>query len=77
VLKKLQQSVFAAIERGVNGEPVGAVFLNNLANGGIDLAPFHSFDSAISDSTKTELDALKAAIIDGSVKVSDYFAPAQ
>jgi basic membrane protein A len=77
VLKRLQASVFAAIQRGVNGEPVGEIYLNNLANGGIDLAPFHNFDSAISDSTKTELDALKAAIIDGSVKVSDYFAPAQ
>ena len=77
VLKKLQASVFAAIQRGVNGEPVGAVYLNNLANGGIDIAPFHSFDSKISATTKTELAALKAAIIDGSVKVSDFFAPAQ
>ena len=77
VLKRLQASVFAAIQRGMSGTPAAPVYLNNLANGGIDLAPFHNFDSAISASTKTELAALKAAIIDGSVKVSDFFAPAQ
>ena len=77
MLKKLQASVFAAIQRGINGEPTEPLTVNNIASGGIDLAPFHNFDSEITDTTKSELDALKAAIIDGSVKVSDYFAPAQ
>jgi basic membrane protein A len=77
VLKKLQASVFAAIQRGMSGTAAAPVYLNNLASGGIDLAPFHNFDSQISATTKTELAALKAAIIDGSVKVSDYLAPAQ
>lgn len=77
VLKKLQASVFAAIERGVNGDAVEPLTLNNIASGGIDLAPFHNFDSQITQTTKDELAALKAAIVDGSVKVSDFFAPAQ
>ena len=77
VLKKLQASVFAAIQRGVNGDAAAPVYLNNMANGGIDLAPFHSFDSQITQTTKDELAALKAAIIDGSVKVADFLAPAQ
>jgi basic membrane protein A len=77
VLKGLQASVFAAISRAVDGTPAAPVFVNNLANNGVGIAPFHNFDSQITAETKAEIEALKAAIIDGSVKVSDYFAPAQ
>jgi basic membrane protein A len=76
VLKGLQASVFAAIERGIAGTPAEPVFLNNLANGGVGIASFHDYDDEITQTTKDEIDALKAALIDGSVKVSDYFAPA-
>ncbi len=72
VLKKLQQSVFLAVQRAVNGEAPVPVSGNDLANGGVDIGPFHNYDSQISQSTKDEIAALKAAIIDGSVKVSDY-----
>ncbi|MEP7361090.1 MAG: BMP family ABC transporter substrate-binding protein [Chloroflexota bacterium] len=74
VLKKLQASVFAAIQRGMNDDAVEPLTVNNLASGGVDLAPFHSFDSEITQSTKDEIAALKQAIIDGTVKVSDFFA---
>ena len=39
---------------------------------GVLLSPFHDFDSQIPAETKTELEALKAAIADGSVKVCTY-----
>ncbi len=74
VLKKIDISVEAAVERGVNGDPAQPVFVSTLANGGVGYAPFHDYDSQISADTKTELDALQAAIIDGSVKPADYFA---
>ena len=50
------------------------MFLSNLANNGVDLGPFHDLDSQVSADTKAEIAALKAAIIAGTVKVSDYFA---
>jgi basic membrane protein A len=74
VLKKIDISVEAAVERGIAGTPPAAVFVSTLANGGVGYAPFHDYDSQISADTKSELDALQAAIIDGSVKPSDYFA---
>jgi basic membrane protein A len=72
VLKKIQQSVFAAVKRAVDGDAPQAVFLNNLANDGVGIAPFGAYDDQISADTKAEIDALKAALIDGSVKVSDW-----
>ena len=74
ILKKIDVSVTAAIQRGVNGDTPQAVFVSTLANGGIGYAPFHDYDSQITADTKTELDALQQAIIDGTVKVADYFA---
>jgi len=74
ILKKIDVSVTAAIERAVNDEAPQPVFVSTLENGGVDLGPFHDFDAEISAETKSEIEALKAAIIDGSVKVEDYFA---
>ena len=39
------------------------------------LAPFHDYDSQISAEVKAEIEALRAAIEDGSVKVCTYLAP--
>jgi len=74
VLKKIDVSVEAAVERGVNGDTPEPVFVSTLANGGVGYAPFHDYDSQITADTKTELDTLQQAIIDGSVKPADYFA---
>lgn len=74
VLKKIDVSVTQAIQRAVNDEAPKPVFVSTLANGGVGYAPFHDYDSQISADTKTELDALQAAIIDGSVKPADFFA---
>jgi basic membrane protein A len=74
VLKKIDVSVTQAIERAVNDEAPQAVFVSTLANGAVGYAPFHDHDSEISADTKAELDALQAAIIDGSVKPADFFA---
>ena len=58
----------------VQRTPAAPVFVSTLANSGVDLAPFHDFDSQISAETKAEIDALKADIISGKVKVYDWFA---
>jgi basic membrane protein A len=73
ILKKIDISVTAAIKRGLDKTPAQPVFVSTLANGGVDLGPFHDFDSQITDATKAELAALKAKIISGEVKVADYF----
>jgi basic membrane protein A and related proteins len=74
VLKKIDISVEAAVERGVAKTAPAPVFVSTLKNDGVGYAPFHDYDSQISADTKTELDALKAGIIDGSIKVADFYA---
>ena len=74
ILKKIDISVTAAVEHAFKGEPALPVYVSTLANGGVDLGPFHDYDSQISAETKAALEDLRAKIISGEVKVSDYFA---
>ncbi len=75
VLKKIDVSVSAAIERAVNSEAPQPVFVSTLANGGVDMGPFNQFDSQVPQELKDGAAALKAKIISGEVKPADYFAP--
>jgi basic membrane protein A len=50
----------------------GGVLEGTLASGGVDIAPFHDFEDAVPAELKAELDAIRAGIIDGSIKVSPY-----
>jgi len=74
VLKKIDVSVAAAVERAFNGDAAQPVFVSTLANGGVDMGPFNEFESAVPQELKDGAAALKAKIISGEVKVADYFA---
>jgi basic membrane protein A len=74
ILKKIDVSVTAAIERAFNEEAAAPVFVSTLANGGVGLGEFHDYDGEISADTKAELETLEADIIAGTVKPADYFA---
>jgi basic membrane protein A len=74
VLKKIDVSVAAAVERAFNKEAVQPVFVSTLANGGVDMGPFNDFDAQVPQALKDGAAALKAKIISGEVKVADYFA---
>jgi basic membrane protein A len=74
VIKKIDVSVEAAIEHAFKGEPALPVYVSNLANNGVDIGPFHDFDSQISADVKAEIETLRADIIAGTVKVADWFA---
>jgi len=73
VMKRIDNSVFQAVQRAVNGEDPQPTVLSNLENGGVGLAPFHDYDSQISQATKDELDTLSQAIINGEISPSDYY----
>ncbi|WP_199042579.1 BMP family lipoprotein [Glycomyces salinus] len=64
-------SVLAAYDGDVTGSYVGT-----LANDGVGIAPYHDFEDAVSDETKTEVEDLKQAIIDGEVTVESPASPA-
>ena len=50
-------------------------FVGTLENDGTGLAPFHDFDSKVPADLKTELDALKADIISGKIKIESKSQP--
>ena len=74
ILKKIDVSVAAAVERAVKGDASQPVFVSTLANGGVDLGPYNEFDSKVPQELKDGVAALKAKIISGEVKPADYFA---
>jgi basic membrane protein A len=70
--KAIDVSVLDVIKKTSGGDLGGEDYSGTLANNGVLLAPFHDFEDQISDETKAEIEALKAAIIDGSVTVCSY-----
>ena len=73
IIKRIDNSVFQAIERAVNDEPVQPVFISTLENEGVGLAPFHDYDAEVSQEVKDEIATLQEAIIAGDVVPSDYY----
>jgi basic membrane protein A and related proteins len=70
--KAIDVSVLDVIKKTSAGDLGGEDYSGTLANSGVLLAPFHEFDSEIPAETKAELETLKAAIADGSVKVCTF-----
>jgi len=69
ITKRMDATVMGVIEAAMNDTFEGGILTGTLENGGVDLAPFHDLDAAVPDDLKAELDAMRAAIIDGSVQV--------
>ncbi len=72
VLKRIDNAVFAAIKTAMEGAFTSNLYIGTLANDGVGAAPFHNFDAAVPAALKAEIDALKAALIDGSVTADDW-----
>jgi basic membrane protein A len=70
VLKKVDVAVFTSIKDAVDGKFTGGKTMYTLKNDGLDLAPFHDFDSQVSAELKAELVQLKKDIISGAVTVN-------
>ncbi|WP_081912898.1 BMP family protein [Glycomyces sp. NRRL B-16210] len=66
----VRDAVLAAYDGTTGGEYVGT-----LENGGVALAPFHDFDSVVSDETKAEIEELTQQIIDGTLVVESPSSP--
>jgi basic membrane protein A len=69
IQKQVNATVEQVIKQAADGSFAGGLLVGTLASGGVGIAPFHDFDGIVSAETKSELDAIKAAIIDGSLKV--------
>jgi basic membrane protein A and related proteins len=73
ILKNMKVSTYEAITSAASDEEFDfAPYVGTLENEGVGLAPFHNFESKVSDSLASELDEVKAGIIDGSIPVTSY-----
>ena len=70
--KAIDVSVLDVIKKTSGGDLGGEDYSGTLANEGVLLSPFHEFEDEITAEMRAELDALKAAIIDGSVTVCSF-----
>jgi len=75
VLKKIDVAVFNTAKDTIDGNFTSGAVVYALADGGVDIAPYHDFDGAVSAELKAEVEKLKADIISGAVTVDGALAP--
>lgn len=74
ILKGITVGTYDAVIAAGNGNFDASTYVGTLENDGVGLAPFHDFESKISDTLPGELEELQAAIIAGDVEVQSYLA---
>jgi len=67
VLKNMDVAVLEAVRQAYNGTFQGGVYVGTLANGGVGIAPFHEFESAVPADLQAELEQVRQGIIDGTI----------
>ncbi len=75
IMKGMQVGVADVVKSTADGKFDSSPFVGTLENGGVSIAPFHSFESKVDPGLQAELDALKADIISGKVKVESPSSP--
>ncbi len=69
IMKNMDSTVFQVIDSAMQGTFEGGVIVGTLESGGVGLAPFHDMEADVPDELKAELEALRKAIVDGTIKV--------
>ncbi len=67
VMKNMDVAVLEAIRQAQEGTFQGGVYVGTLANGGVGIAPFHEFDSAVPAELKAELETVRQGLINGTI----------
>jgi basic membrane protein A len=70
--KAIDVSVLDFFNQVAAGNIGGTDYSGTLANDGVLLSPYHDYDSQIPADLKTEIDTLKAALVDGSITVCSF-----
>jgi len=75
VYKGMDVAVHDAIKAAYDGSFSNEPYVGTLENNGTGLAPFHDFESKVPAELKSDLDALKADIISGKIKIESKSQP--
>ncbi|HNR02887.1 MAG TPA: BMP family ABC transporter substrate-binding protein [Anaerolineaceae bacterium] len=73
IMKNMDLATFEAIKAAKEGTFKGGTYVSNLANNGVQLAPFHNLDSMVSAELKAELETVKAGILAGEIQMNPAF----
>ncbi len=71
IVKRMDSTVFQVIEAAMTGTFEGGLIVGTLENGGVGLAPFHDMEALVPDELKSELETVRARVIDGSIEVGN------
>lgn len=77
VMKGISTSVEDVITADVNGKFNSEPYVGTLENGGVSIAPYHSFEDQVPEDLKTEIEDIKAGIIAGDIDVQSDASPEQ
>ena len=69
VMKSIDAAVYDTIKAGAEGNFDNSNYVGTMANGGLDIAPFHDFEASLPEGLADKLDELKGQIADGSLAV--------
>jgi basic membrane protein A len=69
VLKKINVAVYNTVRDVTAGKFTGGAVTYTIADGGVDLAPYHDFDSQVPAALKAEIEQAKKDLISGALTV--------
>ncbi|OUE31608.1 Membrane lipoprotein TmpC precursor [Clavibacter michiganensis] len=69
VLKGIDAGVEDVVKTAAADEFDAKPYVGTLENGGVDIAPFHDYESEVPSDLSGEIETIKAGIVDGSITV--------
>jgi basic membrane protein A and related proteins len=73
--KAIDVSVLDVINKNASGDLGGEDYSGTIRNNGVLLAPYHDFESQLPAELKSEIEALKGQLTDGSITVCRFLGP--
>ncbi|RAG84233.1 BMP family ABC transporter substrate-binding protein [Streptacidiphilus pinicola] len=75
VTKGIATAVSTSVQEAANGQFSATPFVGTLSNNGTGLAPYHDFASKVPASLTSEINTVKANIINGTIKIQSKNQP--
>lgn len=72
ILKGIKEATDSVVTDAGKGTLEFTPYIGTLENNGVGLADFHDFATKVSSTLQSEIDTVKAGIIDGSITVESY-----
>jgi len=70
VLRHMDVTTLAVIQQLVGGNFAGGAYVGTLANGGVDISPFHDLEALVSPQLREELGRLRQEIVAGRIRTT-------